>query len=369
MNKYLILVSILLIAILIAGCGPVEVVPAEEKIKIGVVTPLTGDASNFGEWTQEGLELAKDEINAKGGVNGKQIELIYEDGKCMPKEALNAIQKLITVDKVSVVIGEICSSATLTMASVAEEAQIILMSTASSSPKITDAGDYVFRNWPSDIFEAGAMAEFANKKGYKTAAIIYVNNDYGLGLRDIFNENFDGNIVAIESYEQESADFRTQLTKIKSANPDSIFIGGYTNEIARIVTQIKEIGLDAQTLSVSTAESEEALGIAGDALEGLYYSSFAIDEARGEAKGYQERFQAKYGKQSEIFAATAYDALKIIAQAMENGIDSETIKNALYSTKNFPGVSGITTFDENGDVAKPPIIKTVKEGKFIKLGE
>ena len=333
----------------------------DDMIKIGVVTPLSGDASNYGEWTKEGLELALDEINAES----RKIELIYEDGQCNPKPSTDAINKLINIDNVKAVIGEVCSSATLAMAPIAEENHVVLMSTASSSPLITDAGDYIFRNWPSDTFEAGSMAAFANERGYGSAAVLYVNNDYGNGLKEIFSQDFDGEILAAESYEQESADFRVQLTKIMRRNPEALYVGGYTNEIARILVQAKELGLEAQILSVVSVESEKTIEVAGESAEGVFYTYPKFDLEDESIQGFRAAFNAKYGKDPEIFASTAYDALKILALAMEEGADS--IKDSLYLVQGYPGVSGQTSFDENGDVPKPSDIKVIKNGKFEKV--
>lgn len=225
------LIAILLIITAFSlGCAK-----KEKEIKIGAILPLTGDAAKYGESAKRAIDLAVEEINSTGGIKGSKIKVIYEDDQALPEKGVSAIQKLITVDKVHVVIGAMPSSVTLAMAPIAEKNKVVLFSPASSNPKITEAGDYIFRNDVSDIFEGGKMAdETWQRLKFRKAAVLYINNDYGVGIKDVFVYRFTvlgGEIVATENFEQGTTDFRTQLTKIKQGNPEAVYIVGYKEQI------------------------------------------------------------------------------------------------------------------------------------------
>jgi branched-chain amino acid transport system substrate-binding protein len=218
------------------------------------------------------------------------------------------------------------------------------------------------------------MAEFAySRLGVKKVAVLYINNDYGVGLKNVFEKRFTelgGSIISTESYEQSSSDFRTQLSKLKTLNAEAIYLPGHTKELGQILKQAKELGIKVQFLSVVGFESPQTLQIAGDAAEGVIYTAPAFDPKSADKLGKQfvTKYRNKYGRDPENFAAHAYDAMNIIAVAIkEGGYSSEGIKKSLHKIKNYPGVSGLTTFDENGDVEKPAMLKTVRDGQFIPL--
>ena len=343
--------------------------PAE--FAIGAICPLTGDAAVYGAWFKKGLDLAVEEINAAGGINGIKVKIIYEDSRALPEDGVSAMSKLVNIQKVPVVIGAMASSVTLAVAPIAERTKTVLISPASSSPKITQAGDYIFRNWPSDLFEGREMADFAySELGIKKIAILYINNDYGLGIKEVFEKHFErlgGEIIITERYEQGGTDFRTQLTKIKDRQPEAIYLPTMAKEAGLILKQAKEIGVKSRFLSIMGIEAPTMLEIAGDAAEGVIYSypGFDPDSPYDIVQEFQEKYKVKYGEKAEAFAAHAYDAMKIVALAIERGgYTPEGIKDALYKIKDFPGVAGLTTFDENGDVIKQVMIKIIKEGKF-----
>ncbi len=353
------------------GCAKKEI----EEIKIGAVLCLTGSGAPYGEDALRGIKLAIDETNAQGGVIGKKLKLIVEDDQTDPKTSTSVIAKLINQDKVKVIIGAITSSSTLADAPKAEKARVILFSPGASNPKITEAGDYIFRNWISDALEGKAMADYLyQKESARNIAILYINNDYGMGLKDVFKGRFEelgGKVTIIEVYNQDESDFRSQLIKIKNANPECIYLPGYYREMALILRQAKEIGLNIPFRSVVTFEEPELLKLAGDEAESVIYSSpfynpYSLEDYIAEFVG---NFRKIYGRNPGIFAAHGYDAVKIIAYAInEAGVfEIEVVKNALYGIKNFPGVSGLTSFDRNGDVIKPVAIKTVKNGQFVVL--
>jgi branched-chain amino acid transport system substrate-binding protein len=364
-------IAVVVIALIVGGVVYFTRPGGAQEIKIGAILPLTGDAGVYGTWAKQGIDLAVEEVNAEGGTNGKKIKVIYEDDQCQPEKAVSAINKLVKIDRVPIIIGALCSSATLAISPIANNTKTVIISPGSSSPKISEAGDYVFRNWPSDSFEGRAMAEFAyNTLQARRIAVLYINNEYGLGVKDVFTKRFEelgGFIIAVESYEQGATDFRTQLAKVGTGNPDAIYLPGHTNEIGQILRQAKEMGIRSQFLSVVAFESPTTLQIAGDAAEGVFYTTPAFDpESKDQLiQAFQQAYTKRYGKPAETFAATAYDALKIVVLAIKRGgYNSDGIKRELYNIQNYPGISGITTFDRNGDVIKPAMIKTVRNGKF-----
>lgn len=341
------------------------------EIKIGAILPLTGDAAKYGEAAKRGIELAIKEINAIGGISGKKIRIMYEDDQANPNLGVSAFYNLITRERVSVILGPLPSSVTLAVAPIAEKNRIVLLSPASSTPAITEAGDYIFRNVASDQFEGAAMAEFVyNELFFKKIAIIYINNDFGVGLKDSFKKKFEelgGEIIATEAFEQGATDFRTQLLKVKSVNPEGIYLVGY-KEMGRVLKQAGELGIKSQFLSFAMFEDPEILKIAGNTAEGVYYS-FRSYDPRGEEEHvtkFVKNFRNQYDMEPDIFAALSYDATRIIALAMKKGgFTSERIKEALYTISDFPGVTGKLSFDENGDVIGTNSIKMVRDGEFV----
>jgi len=345
------------------------------EIKIGAILPLTGDAAKWGETSKKGIDLAVEEINKAAGLKGRKVKVIYEDDQGSVKASTDAMTKLAAVDKVPLVIGTLFSSATLAIAPIAEKNKVVLLSPASTAPKITEAGNYIFRNCASDLLEGKEMAQFARENlKLGKIAVIYINNDYGVGLKDVFEaefRNLGGMIAAFESFEQGGTDFRTQLTKIKAGKSEAIYMPGYPPEMARILRQARELGITTQFLSIVIFEDPTILEIAGDAAEGAIFSSRVYDPKSGETVvcNFVEAYKAKYESAPDIYAGLAYDAMRIVALAIERGgVKSDGIKNALYGIKDFPGVTGTTTFDENGDVIKPIKMKALKSGKFIWYG-
>lgn len=343
------------------------------EIKIGAILPLTGAAAKYGDAAKKGIDLAVKEINTVGGIKKKKVQFIYEDSQGDPKLGVAAIQKLVTVDRVSAVIGDLFSSVTLAVAPLANKNKIVLLSPASSSPKITDAGDYIFRNCPSDVYEGSIMANFAyDKLGYTNVVLLYINNEYGIGIKDVFKKKFSekgGVIAAEETFDQNATDFRSQLTKIKKRNPKVIYLVGY-KEMGYVLKQAKELGIRPQFLSTVMFEDPEILKIAGDAAEGVIYSASAFDPKSEDntVQNFVKSFKDEYNQVPDVFAALSYDAVKIMSLAItQSGFSGPLIKKAMYSIKNYRGVMGEISFDPNGDAILSPIIKQVKNGKFVPL--
>jgi branched-chain amino acid transport system substrate-binding protein len=373
MKKFWVWIGIAVVVILAVVLIVTQTRKEEKEIKIGAVLCLTGSGAPYGEDALRGIQLALEEINQTGGINGKKIKLIVEDDQTDPTISVSAVSKLINRDKVKVIIGAVTSSSMLADAPVAEKAKVVMISPGASNPHITQAGDYIFRNWISDALEGKAMARYLyNNEGVKKVAILYINNDYGTGLKDVFSNEFiklGGNITAIEMYNQDDTDFRTQLIKIKNTHPQRIYLPGYYKEMALILKQAKELKIEIPFRSVVTFEEPELLKLAPKEAEGVIYSSPLYNpESQDEIiVKFVTNFKNRYGRDPGIFAAHGYDAMMIVASVLKNirNITGDTIKEGLYKVKNFPGVSGLTSFDENGDVIKPVAIKQVKNGKFV----
>jgi branched-chain amino acid transport system substrate-binding protein len=340
----------------------------KEPIKIGAILPLSGKNATYGNEIKNAIDLAIEEINNSGGINGRKIEVIYEDDQADPKVGVNAMQKLVNIDKVPVVLGSWVSGVVVASAPIAEKAKVIVMAEA-IAPSITNAGDYIFRIQPSATYYSDKLMEVViNKLGLKKIAIIYINNEFGVALRDTLRsatQRLGGQIVAEESYMPGDSDFRSQLTKIKSAKPEALFIGGYQEQI-NIIKQANELGLKTQFLAGPPFESQTTIQSLGNLAEGVIYPyHFAVEKANPKTISYMEAYKKKFGVETGGFAPLMYDAVYIIANAMKKcETNTDCIKTELYNT-NYNGVSGNITFDKNGDPIIPIIIKTVKNGKFV----
>lgn len=341
-------------------------------IKIGFIGPLSGDAATYGEPMRNAVSLAVDEINASGGVKGRQIEVIYEDGKCNGKDAATATQKLINVDKVKIIIGGTCSGETLGAAPIAEAAKVILFSPGSGSPDITNAGDYIFRNFPSDASSGKKMAELAIERNLKKVALLVETTDYAQALKKVFMKRFTelgGTVVADEAFTSAATDMRTQITKIKSANPAAVYLVPQTPARAEIaLRQFGELGLKTQILSNEIINSDIILKDVGPRVEGVLYAEPAFDENAPLSKTYLDKHKAKYGTLGQglpsIYLATAYDAVYILKELLtQYGEDIGKIKAGLYAIKNRQGTAGRLTIDQNGDPVFEYVVKTIKGGK------
>ncbi len=371
-NKTIIWVVIVLIVIvggyfLIKGNKPTST----EPIKIGFIGPLTGGAAAYGEPAKNGLEVAILQINDSGGIDGRQIQVIYEDGKCTGKDAVTAAQKLINIDKVHYLIGLPCSGEVLGVAPVSEQNKVILLAQG-SSPDITNAGEYIFRIWPSDIFSAKLLAEHATKKGFKKAAIITENTDYAVALEKAFTESFKslgGNVVDSEKYSSDTTDFKSILTKIKPLAPDMLFINAQVfGSAARITKQARELGIKSQFYSAFLAGDEFVKS--GSAVEGTYIVDIPVlNPTNPKATEFLLAYKNIIGGEPAFpfVAAGIYDEMNVLADALKKvGDNTEKIKDYLYSLSSYDGAVGIFSFDKNGDVEGLSLnMRQVKNGGLV----
>jgi branched-chain amino acid transport system substrate-binding protein len=363
-----VVVLVIIIVLVIAFYKPAP----KEAIKIGFIGPLTGDVANFGQNAKAAVELAVDRINSERGINGKKLEVIYEDGKCDPKEATNVVNKLVNIDKVSIIVGGLCSGETLAAAPIVEQSKVVLLSYCSSNPNITNAGDYVFRDFPSDNFQGKYGAEFVFKKiGAKKTALLYCLNDWCTGLKDVFKGEYKklgGEIVLEEGFEVSNRDFRTIFAKVKKANPDLVYLPSMTEAAITALKQAKELGLNVKFLGGDAWDDPKIVKEAGEAAENIMYSVYspALPE------DFKALMEKKTGSNVIIQCSPpAYDATMIIANTMKKvGTDSTKIKDELYKVKNYKGVSGMIGFDKNGDLTTASYtIKIIKDGKAIPYEE
>jgi branched-chain amino acid transport system substrate-binding protein len=348
-----------------------------QDMVIGEYGSLTGGTATFGISTDEGLQLAVDQINAKGGVLGRQLKVVVEDDQSRPEEAVTVVQKLINEDKVVAVIGEVASTRSLAAAPVCQRAHIPMLSPSSTNPKVTQVGTYIFRACFIDPFQGAAMANFAmNKLSMKKLAILYdVKNDYSVGLRQFFIDTITkngGEIVADESYGEGDIDFKAQLTKIRAANPDGIYVPGYYTEVGLICRQARELGITVPLMGGDGWDSDKTFEIGRDAVNGCYFTNhYSPDEDRPQVKAFVDAYRAKYnGKMPDAMAILGYDSMDLMADAIRRAGDTKgkDIRDALASTRDFPAASGDITIDAHRNAQKPIVILKIENDKTTFVG-
>lgn len=356
----------------VSGCKK----PQEDtnKVVIGHVASLTGDTATFGTSADKGIKLAMEEINKAGGVLGKQVEVLTEDDRSLPDEAKTACEKLINRDHVCAILGEIASSRSIAMAPVCQDAKIPMLSPGSTNPKVTQAGDYIFRACFIDQFQGSAMAKFVveNLKVKKYAVLYAANSDYSVGLKDFFNEaakKLGAEPTVQLSYSEKSdVDFSSQLTKIRDTNPETIIVTGYYTEAGQIAKQARQLGIKVPLVGGDGWDSDQLLKIGGDALTGCYFANhYAPDEDRPAVKDFVAAFKARNNNEvPDAMAILGYDAMKLMADAIKRAGSTEgpKIRDALASTRDFPGAAGSITIDKDRNAKKPIVIVGIDNGKL-----
>lgn len=362
-------IAVCLVAAL-AGCSRQEEAGGRpNNIKIGFIAPLTGDLAYIGENMKAAAEIARDEINQAGGVGGRNVELIVEDGKCEPKEAANAGNKLVNMDRVPAIIGGLCSSETLAVAPLAERSRVILFSAASTSPDISSAGDYIFRDVPSDSFQGVFAAEYVKTKlGKNRVALLKCLSDWCLGVNDSFKAEFKrlgGEITSEEAFPQDSRDLRSQIAKIKESRPDLVYFVSYTEGAIVGIRQMRELGVNSPIFGADAWSDPKIWESVGESGEGVRYVEPANNEV---PKAFIDAMGKKTGgKEMNVYAPRTYDAMKLLASIMNRaGTDTEAIKKGLYATANYQGIADNYTFDKNGDITNARyVVKEVRKGKGV----
>lgn len=361
--------------LLVAGCKPRNV-SETDTIKIGNYAAITGKDGAYGDSSTKAVRLAIDEINAAGGVLGKQIELVVEDTQSKPGEAATVAKKLISRDHVVALIGEVTSGRSLEGAGVAQAFKTPMLTPSATNPAVTATGDYIFRACFVDPFQGAVLATFAREKlkVQRAALLTSTSSSYSTGLGDVFRTEFPRNggvIVADQKFAEGDKDFKAQLTAIKAANPEVLFVPAYYTEVALIARQARELGLTIPLLGGDGWEAPELLEIAGDAVEGCYYSTHYSAESPDEkvqtfVKKYRERFE---NRTPDGMAALGYDAAYIMVDAIRRAGSTEAVKirDALAATQGFDGITGRIDMDKDRNASKPAAILTIKNGKFTYL--
>lgn len=324
-------------------------------VKIGFIGPLTGDYANYGTLCRQAVEMAIDEINAKGGVNGASIKLFAEDSEGDSQKALAAMEKLSSSDKVCAIIGPVLTGETFSVAERAQAEGIVIITPSASHKDITNVGDYIFRTTPSDGLQGEVAGKYWSQVlGYTKLAVLYAKNDYSQGLYESMSEAFTqdgGQIVAAETFMVGDKDFKTQLTKLKNTDAQAIYLPDYTAEMAQILEQAAQLGIDKPFLSGDGFLSEEIYSLAGQYTDGVVYTASARVEESNKNKEFKDAYTARWGIGPDSFATNAYDATYILVSVIEKvGTDRKAIKTGMEQVKDFEGVNGIINFAPNGDL-------------------
>jgi branched-chain amino acid transport system substrate-binding protein len=347
---------------------------AANDILIGEYGSLTGGIATFGISTRDGSTQAFDEINAAGGILGRKIKLLTEDDQSKPEEVGTVVTKLITQNHVTSMLGHVASSYSLAAAPICQKNGIPMITPSSTNPRVTQVGDYVFRVCFMDDFQGAVMSKFAadTLKAKRVAILVDIRNDYSVGLKDVFTAQFTkrgGTIVATQSFSQGDSDFHAQLTQIKAANPEAIYVPAYYTEVGTIARQAKELGLTVPLLGGDGWDSPKLWEIGGEALNGCYFSDhYSTDDPSPLVQKFVAEYKRRYNNQlPDALAALAYDAAKILADAMTraNSTEGAKVRDAIAATKDYVGVTGKISIGPDRNAIKPAVVLKVENGKYV----
>jgi branched-chain amino acid transport system substrate-binding protein len=345
---------------------------AEEPIRIGEYASITGKEASLGQSSHNGTMMAIDDLNAAGGVLGRPLLLITEDTQSKPGESATAAKKLISRDKVVALLGEVASSRSLEAAPVAQLAKVPMISPASTNPKVTETGNYIFRTCFIDPFQGPVMAKFAQEKlrAQRVALMVSNSSAYSIGLAKFFREAFTANggtIVLEQKYAEGDKDFKAQLTAIKAAGVDAVFNPGYYNEGALIVLQARDLGLTLPIFGADSWEAEALIELGGKAIEGAYLCShYSPADPSPRVQNFVQAYKKRFGTTPDSNASLGYDSVLVLVDAIKRAgsTDRAKIRDALAATKNFAAVTGNITIDAQRNASKNAVIIQVRNGKF-----
>ncbi len=357
-------ISLSVAAVLGFGCRPGaerQTTAETSDIPVGVYAATSGSEAAFGQATVQGEQLAAEEINNSGGVLGKKIRLVIEDDQGKAEEAASVVTKLITHDNVLAILGENSSNQSLAAAPIAQAAKVPMISPSSTNPSVTKKGDYIFRVCFTDPYQGKALAMFVRTNLHaKTAAILRDNkNDYSVGLAEVIRKEFEtlgGKIVAEQSYSGGDSDFRPQLTAIKSANPEVLFIPGFYTEVGQIAIQARDLGITVPMVGGDGWDSPTVIQIGGKSVDGCYFSDhYFVGEPRPAVQRFVAEIRKHSGKNPDANSALGYDALYTLTNAIKRAgsLDRKAIRDQIASTKDYQGVSGVITMGPDRDPIKP----------------
>lgn len=374
MKNFYKVISVFVLSLVVFGCQrkPVD----ENEIRIGEFGSMTGTEATFGLSTHNGIQLVVDEVNSKGGINGKKLKLIALDDQGKAEEAQMAVTRLITQDKVHVILGEVASSRSLAAAPVAQRYSIPMITPSSTNPKVTEVGDYIFRVCFTDPFQGMALAKFsAEELKAKTAALLIdTKSDYSVGLGEFFKKTFEGmggKVVISQNYVGGDIDFKGQLTAIKGKNPDVIMVPGYYTEAGLILKQARELSLNMPVLGGDGWDSPKLFEIAGKSSNNGYISNhYSVDDKDPKVQSFVKSYQDRFKEIPDGLAVMGYDAALVLVDALKRtkSLNGADLKDAIALTKNFGAVTGNITIDGQRNAAKPLTILKIEDlnWKFAK---
>jgi len=356
------IVLILALGLLAVGCS--------NDVQIGAVISESGAVAAYGEKVRKGLELALEEVNTEDGLeSGGKVILVYKDDATIPERGKQVTQELIETDGVQLIIGAVSSRVTLAIAPLCESEEVLLMSPSSSSPDISQAGDYVYRNYPSDIREGTSMAKFAKDLGLERIVIIAMDDEFGRGLRNVFTQQYESRFRSVvgsfDFLEGQSDKFPDVVSQTKELAPDGIYVVAYENDLALLLQQLNEAEVDSVVMT-SSAVTPNVVQLAGESAANLVYpqSTFELDSQDTAVAHFVSAYRRKYNEDPDIYAAHGYDALKLLVHAMNRGGGSRPgdVRIGLNGIHDYEGAAGLTTFDKNGDVIRHPRILIIRNG-------
>ncbi len=366
--------SVLLAAaslVALASCGG-EKPPEARGIRVGFFGALTGPTATFALSGKNGARLAVDEINRAGGLLGKRVELLVEDDRGEASEAASAVSKLITRDHVVALIGENASSRTLAAAPIAQSEKVPMISPSSTNVEVTKKGDYIFRVCFIDPYQGKVLSSFArqNLKAATAALLVDAKSDYSVGLADAFRRDFTaagGRLIAEMKYTEGDNDFSAQLTALLPLAPDILVIPGYYTDAGLIARQARSLGLHALLLGADGWDSPKLVEIGGTAVEGAYFSNhYSVEDPAPAVRAFLFAFKRAHAAEPDSIAALSYDAARVLFDAIRRAgsTDGKRLRDALAETKDFAGVTGTITMDENRNPVKPAVVLKVEGGRF-----
>ncbi|MBV9390534.1 MAG: ABC transporter substrate-binding protein [Verrucomicrobia bacterium] len=349
----------------------------QEQIKLGEVNPITGDIGQYGVTCHNGILLAIERVNDSSGVLGKKVLLITEDNQSKPGQTSTIIRKFVTQDKVCAIIGDLTSSATMEGGPIAQAAKIPMVSPLATNPKVTQIGDYIFRVCFIDEFQGRVMAQFALKtlNASKAAILTDIKQDYSIGLSGFFKDSFTkggGTIGKEQSYSSGDRDFRAQLTSLKASRPEVVFVPGYYPEVALILKEGRQLGLNCPFIGCEAWDNPTLLQVARDAANGCYYSNqFSAHDPAQAVVDFVKMYRERFGQAPDNFAALGYDAASVVLDSIRRAGKAEptAIRDALAQTTNYPGVSGSITIDANRNASKPAVILAIRNNLVEYFGK
>nr|WP_263326348.1 ABC transporter substrate-binding protein [Neobacillus sp. Marseille-Q6967] len=372
-----------LFAGVLAGCSGAKESSgggSSDTIKVGVNLELSGNVASYGESLAKGIDLAVEEINKDGGVDGKQLELVKVDNKSEAAEATNGAIKLTSQDKVTAIIGAATSGNTVAQTQIANDTKTVLLTPSGTSPNVTvnedgEVNEFVFRTSFIDPFQGTVAANFAAKELKVKNAAIFADSasDYAKGLAESFKKTFEeagGEIIAEEAYVAKDTDFRATLTRIKSKNPEFIFIPGYYEEVGLIVKQARELGITAPLMGADGWDSPKLIELAGaEALNNTFITNhYSAEDPDEKMQAFLTAFKEKNSDESpNAFNALGYDTVFLLADAIKRAgsTDSTKIKDELAKTKDLSLVTGVYSVDENHHPIKSATVLEYKDGKQV----